>query len=115
MSPAPLPPFWTIAVFRLCFATRSAALWLRCNSRRTVNRQFSRSVWAARGAGADGVPEAAQELRDSPAPESTSRGYLGNEHGIYYIDPKTGPSFLSSPFTVTAATREIGSTNWRSE
>ena len=51
-------------------------------------------------------------MLDSPAPESTSRGYLVNEQGIYYVDPKTGPSFLSSPFKVTAATREIGSTNW---
>src|ERR1039458_7798124 len=67
--------------------------------------------WIA-AAGADVVATAVKEILDSPAPESTSRGYLVNEHGIYYVDPKTGPSFLSSPFTVTAATREPGSTNW---
>ena len=67
--------------------------------------------WIA-AAGADVVSVAVRQMLDSPAPESTSRGYLVNEQGIYYVDPKTGPSFLSSPFTVTAATRETGSTNW---
>ena len=55
--------------------------------------------WIA-AAGADVVATAVKEILDSPAPESTSRGYLVNEHGIYYVDPKTGPSFLSSPFKV---------------
>ena len=67
--------------------------------------------WIA-AAGADVVAEAVKQILDSPAPESTSRGYLVNDEGIYYVDPKTGPSFLSSPFKVTAATREIDGTVW---
>lgn len=67
--------------------------------------------WIA-AAGADAVADAIQNLLDSPASESSSRGYLVNDEGIYYIDPKTGPSFLSSPFKVTAATREIDGTVW---
>jgi putative DNA primase/helicase len=78
---------------------------------RTEGRRQDLGQWIA-AAGADVVAAAVKEILDSPAPESTSRGYLVNEHGIYYVDPKTGPSFLSSPFKVTAATREIGSTNW---
>ena len=76
-----------------------------CESRQDLGQ------WIA-AAGADVVAAAVKEILDSPAPESSSRGYVVNEQGIYYVDPKTGPSFLSSPFTVTAATRDIGSTNW---
>jgi putative DNA primase/helicase len=98
------------ALTKLLRKQRAIVSTLEVPSRADGRRQDFGQWIAADGAGV--VGKAVRTLLDSPAPESTGRGYLVNDEGIYWVDPKTGPFFLSSPFRVMSATREIGSTNW---
>lgn len=67
--------------------------------------------WIA-AAGAEAVSDAIKELLDSNSTASSTRGYAVSEDGIYAVSEKGNTTFLSSPFKVVAATRDLDGRNW---